>query len=128
MLMIGSLLLIDELLGRPEHRHRSRWPSRTKNTHDRVAPCRQQSRRTALTKVDFASPDPPSCLTECLACFRHRQMFTGSIMQNPTAGIPPAIMSVKDASQWSHLSRSEVYRQLAACKISAIDLGIFCQS
>jgi hypothetical protein len=35
-------------------------------------------------------------------------------MQNSTAGIPPAIMSVKDACQWSHLSRSEVYRQLAA--------------
>ena len=47
-------------------------------------------------------------LIECLACFRHRQIFTGYIMQNPTAGIPPAIMSVKDACQWSHLSRSEV--------------------
>jgi hypothetical protein len=35
-------------------------------------------------------------------------------MQNPTADIPPAIMSVRDASQWSHLSRSKVYRQLAA--------------
>jgi hypothetical protein len=43
-------------------------------------------------------------------------------MQNPTAGIPPAIMSVKDACQWSHLSRSEVYRQLAACTIHAVKL------
>jgi hypothetical protein len=41
-------------------------------------------------------------------------------MQNPTAGIPPAI--IKDACQWSHLSRSEVYRQLAAGTISAIKL------
>jgi hypothetical protein len=31
-------------------------------------------------------------------------------------------MSVKNACQWSHLSRSEVYRQLAAGTISAIKL------
>jgi hypothetical protein len=60
--------------------------------------------------------------TECLACFRHRQIFIGYLMQNPTGGIPPAIMSVKDACQWSHLSRSEVYRQLAAGTIRAVKL------
>jgi hypothetical protein len=60
--------------------------------------------------------------TECLACFRHRQIFRGYIMQNPTAGIPPVIMSVKDACQWSHLSRSEMYRQLAVGTIGAVKL------
>jgi hypothetical protein len=44
-------------------------------------------------------------------------------MQNPNAtGIPPAITSVKDACQWPHLSRSEVYRQLAAGTIGAVKL------
>jgi hypothetical protein len=44
-------------------------------------------------------------------------------MQNETTGIPPVLtMSVANAVKWSGLSRSELYRQLAAGTIRAVKL------
>jgi hypothetical protein len=79
-----------------------------------------------LQNVDFTHPDPSSCALSSASPVSGSGKFlfsVGCIMQNPnTTGIQPVIMSVKDACQWSHLSRSEVYCQLAAGTIGAVKL------